>query len=202
LLFLSIALAAADDGRHHRDADLQLGEVQREQNEVLDAAHRPPMARLGDDAIRFSTAPALGGTAYVVEIVSRGGHLATVRAISLEGHERWGWHVEERLRFDLSSATYRRLASRVDAALARAERAVRKTDDESESYVCMDGPGYLTERSLGSKLVSLAGFCGPDHPNRDIAVAILGLLCSRRSDTFPGDDSLDRLCVRRRVGET
>jgi hypothetical protein len=198
-LALLLMLAAAepqDDPGRHRQADFQVGEFQPEENDVLVRAMRPPMSDLGPDAVRFSTSPALGGVAYVVEIVPRGRNFARVTVLGLWGHERDTWTIDDRIRFNLAGSRYRALTSKVDAELTRA-RAISKSDEtDGESYICTDGPGYLTERIVNGAAVSLIGFCDPDHPNRAISDEMLGLLCSHLGYDFPEDEYLERRCRR------
>lgn len=68
----------------------------------------------------------------------------------------------------------------MDAAIAN--RVLPPTDD-NERIVCMDGPGYLTERVRHGEVQSLTGFCPPNqqdpHSNEVIATLIRDMLCRR-----------------------
>jgi len=48
--------------------ELRACEVVRSENDILDAAQSVPARRMPDGSIRFSSMPALGGGAYVVEL--------------------------------------------------------------------------------------------------------------------------------------
>jgi hypothetical protein len=135
---------------------------------VLVAAGRPTIRKLGSEAFRFSTSPALGGRSAIVEITPRRDGGAKVRSFSLEGHSALGWTRTGSASFILPADEHRRLLSEVDAALP----PYRLTDGESDEPVmilCTDGPGYFLERLRGHAVETLAGFCSLDddlpHPN-------------------------------------
>jgi hypothetical protein len=151
--------AAPDCGRYRDGPDLQPCEfVRDEQADILEAAHRPSAGRLGSEAIRFSSRPQLGGRAAVVEIVRRGRGQADVRLFTFIGHWRTRWEPQDDDQFLLPAAEYRQLAAQVDAALARYREPVPDPNN-GETIVCMDGPGFLTERVKGARVTSLVGQC-------------------------------------------
>lgn len=156
--------------------------------EIVEGAYRPdrfsiltwtksrPLNRLGDDVVRMSSTPALGGHGWVIE-------LRRVDAGSAEGEVRFlrtgrdhGIEVG-RIRFDIAAEDYAALIRQIDALLARRDfqrsRVTRDPDGTvTELLVCTDGPGYLTERRVGGKEVWLEGSCGDDHPNQAIAALL------------------------------
>jgi hypothetical protein len=193
-LAAAIACEPGDAGRA-RSEDVCEGEFERGEHELLDDARSPPMGALGPDAIRFSSAPSLGGDALVIQIVPKGRSPATVKAVGLRGHPRYGWSIEDRLSFSLSPSAYRRLAARVDAELAKPV-ITEFVDGQGEEVmmVCMDGPGFVTERATGGRTFNLEGSCGESHPNDVIAQLMFGLLCPRLGVDFPALPVLRRSC--------
>lgn len=187
MLLLAAAQPAADCGRYRSpEHELQPCEFQRDARaDILDAARRPPAARLGPEAIRFSTRPELYGRAVVVEIVHPARGVADVRLFTFNGAPRVGWEREDEDHLTLSDAEYRQLASQVDVALAdHHPPAVEPSNNES--IVCMDGPGFLTERVRSGVVRSLVGSCPPDmtslHANRIVAAAIQDMLCRQHAE--------------------
>lgn len=150
--------------------------------------------------------PALGGEAVIVEIRRdrRGGGRAGVTWFS--GHPRSRWRREGGRVFNLSAARYRRLATTVDAAIARARTPPTHDSQGNEvGFICMDGPGYLTERVRGGEAVSLTGWCpyteDEEHPNVEIAAAVMRLACRRIGDRLDAESRLARRCASaRRAG--
>jgi hypothetical protein len=132
---------------------------------------RPVANLLGEDVIRFSSQPALGGDAVIVEMVSTGSQQARVRVFRLEGHPREGWARRHSAEFTISSARFQNLATAVDAASAGYVAPV--VSETGETIICTDGPGYLTEHIREGRVTILAGSCPPDqnrrHVNRVIA---------------------------------
>lgn len=184
---MAVLLAAAqpvDDCARHRgrDEELQPCEYERgSSTNILDAAGRPRARGLGADVIRFSRQPSLGGRALIVEIVRDAAGRGQAHVFTLSGHPRDSWRVEASRRFALPPVRYRQLAAGVDAAIAN---RVLPPTDVNEQIVCMDGPGYLTERVSHGTVRSLTGFCPPNqrdpHPNEVIATLIRDMLCRRR----------------------
>jgi hypothetical protein len=136
------------------------------------------MRELGNDAIRFSTMPSLGGQAYVVEIVGRGSAPAKVRIYWLRGHSAFGWARQGSIMDSIPSAEYRRLSDTVDYLLAS-----YRPSGLGNIPLCADGPIAVTERLRGSEVVSLTGHCR--GPNEDIGDLVLALLCPYIGDEFP-----------------
>ena len=158
-------------------------ELERGHNEILDAAHRPSLRALGDDAIRFSSMPSLGGTAAIVEFVRGRRAWTYARTVALSGHPLFGWTVDERRMFSLSRREYDALAAGVDAALAsyRPSTPVDLGNGTTETIVCTDGPGFLTERVAAGAVATLAGSCPPErdrqHANRLVAALVVRIVC-------------------------
>jgi hypothetical protein len=187
LLLLAAAQApAADCGRYGRRDELQSCEVERSEHfDILDAIHRPPARALGAEVIRFSRMPSLGGWALIVEIVAGADSSASGRAYIFYGHPSIGWELRVSTRFELPARFYRRLASDIDAAIAK---RVSIPLGEDEVIVCTDGPGLLTERVRNGRVQSLTGSCPPtmeaEHPNRLIEAAVQDMLCRRQSPAY------------------
>ncbi len=131
----------------------------------------------------FSRRPELGVRGLIVEIAGDplgGGH---VRVSIFPGSLRASWQLERSRRFALPTASYRQLAGAVDAAIANRVPPPPEREGEETRIVCMDGPGYLTERVSHGVVQSLTGFCPPNqtdpHPNEVIATLIRDMLCRR-----------------------
>jgi hypothetical protein len=177
----------ADCGRYRSpDAQLQACEFQRdEQADILDAARRPPAGRLGSQAIRFSTRPEAGFRALVVEIAHPGRSAADVRIFTFTGHARLGWEPEDEDHLTLSDVEYRQLAAQIDLTLATYGPPIEEFGI-GDGIVCMDGPGFLTERVQGGTVRTLVGSCPPSmtmlHANSIIAAAIQDMLCRQHNE--------------------
>lgn len=177
--------ADADCGRYRSpDEELQSCEFRRDEHaDILDAAGRPSARDLGAEVIRFSTRPELGDRGLVVEVVGAAMGGGQVRVITFRGHPRTSWRLERSRRFTLPAASYRELADAVDAAIANRVLPPAEREDQETRIVCMDGPGYLTERVRNGVVHSLTGFCPPTqhnpHPNEVIATLIRDMLCRR-----------------------
>jgi hypothetical protein len=187
-----------DCDRVRSDPHLRACEVVRRPDDVLNVAGRPNAARLGSDAIRFSTQPSLGGRAFIVEAVNAAGANGRVHIVWLDGHPRTGWTREGSTQFTLAPAAYRRLTLVVDHFLAAYRLPTRAED--GEAIVCTDGPEALTERVRSGKVVTLAGSCPPDeyeaHPNRHVEAAMMGLACPSVMRSAPNETQLRRSCKR------
>ncbi|HEX8626169.1 MAG TPA: hypothetical protein VF782_13980 [Allosphingosinicella sp.] len=179
------------------DYHVQPCELERGKREVLDAAGRPSMRKLGDGAFRFSTSPALGGRAAIIEIAPRPEGGTEVRTFAFEGHPQLGWTRTGSARFRLSADEQRRLLSELDAALAAYRRSTGDIDDPV-MIVCTDGPGYLTERIRGRAVETLAGSCPLEsdapHPNVTIACRLAELLRRRLREAERPDLSTWERC--------
>src|SRR5262249_9475973 len=150
--------AAADCGRYRSpDEELQPCEFRRdERRDILDAARRPRAQALGQDVLRFSTRPELGGNAIILEVVGAADGGARVELYPLRGHPGIGWRSQGSHGFDLPMQDFRHLVAQVDEAIA--DRVVSLPDAQ---VVCTDGPGWLTERVHGGSILSLTGSCPP-----------------------------------------
>lgn len=158
--------------------------AREQKNDILDAAQRPSLMALEPDAIRFSTQPALGGEAIVIELSPSSGRSADVSVFLLYGHLGVGWEIRAARHFTLSAGDYQVLSAMIDRDLAGSPYV-----EESDVIVlCTDGPGYLTERVRDGRELSLTGFCasGQDeiHPNRKIARRLRDVLCRNGAARF------------------
>jgi len=132
-----------------------------------------PLNELGDDVIRFSSKPALGGTGYVVEMVRLDRDTIKARILYIYGHPKEGWTKTAEMLLEMHRLSYEELAKWVDEELAKGDPELTLPD--GATFVCTDGPGYLTERRKADQDTSLDGSCG-DHPNNRIALAMGGLI--------------------------
>jgi len=132
-----------------------------------------PIDRVGANAIRFSSAPALGGRGVVVELAEQPDGSAAGTVTYLLGHPHEGWKRASPVPLALLPAEWRKLRTDVDAALLKREPAASRAD--GSLFLCTDGPGYLTERQSAGGTFWVSGFCG-DHPNDGIAKAFNALL--------------------------
>jgi len=179
-LLLAAQPPATDCQQWRSGEDLRNCPFERRRNDVLDAADRPELQRLGRDAIRFSTMPALGGTAAIVEIVDNGRGRLVGRIYTLVGLPSFGWDISDEQMFSLSRREYAELATVVDRAFANYAPPV-PSPDNGERIVCMDGPGMVTERVVQGRVANLLGDCPPtetsEHPNRRVLAQVVGLVC-------------------------
>lgn len=187
MLLLAAAQPAVPWCGHNRlpDQELQPCEFRRDDSpNILDTARRPAARGLGAEVIRFSRQPSLGGRALIVEIIGGADGAGQVRVFTLWGHPRDAWRLETSRHFALPPERYRQLIVAVDAAIDRRVLPPPDREDQETRIVCMDGPGYLTERVRNGVPLSLTGFCPPNqtdpHPNEVIATLIRDMLCRRR----------------------
>jgi hypothetical protein len=136
----------------------------------------------------------------IVEFVGNAAGGADVRIITLWGHPRGAWRVEHSSHFPLPPEDYRRLAAAVDAAIENRVLPPPEREGREQRIVCMDGPGYLTERVTGGAVWSYTGFCPPNqddpHPNEVIATVIRSMLCRRHDPGVRRGYWLGRRCYR------
>lgn len=203
LLALSVGVKP-DCDRFRFDYRAQPCELKREKGEVLRAAGRPPIRKLGGDAFRFSTSPTRGNRSAIVEIVPRREGGATVRSFSLEGHLGFGWTFTGSASFVLPADEHRRFLSEIEAAMP----PYRYSDGESREpamILCTDGPGYLIERLQGGTVETLAGFCSLDsdmpHPNIVAACRLDELFRRYLKKARRPDLSIGDRCERLKKGE-
>lgn len=161
-----ILLAAASVLASAAHAGVGRGDYRQRRGDALQAAHAPRLASVGNDVIRFSSTPALGGRAWIVELHRSKPGLAEGEVQFFYGHPSAGWSKVGWAKLSLSAAEYDELAGRIDILLARGEP---NNVHGVEIIVCTDGPGYLTERRNSGTSGWLSGFCG-EHPNNEIAV--------------------------------
>ena len=178
---LLVAQPAQPDCRRWRSGgDLQYCPLERSIHDVLNAVPRPELQQLGGDAIRFSTMPALGGRAAIVEIVDSGRTRLVGHLYGLYGHPYLGWDIADDQLFSLSRREYAQLVARVDAAFARYPQVIADLGGEAR-YSCVDGPGLVTERVVRGNVATLAGDCElteqDAHPNTRILALVTDLVC-------------------------
>jgi hypothetical protein len=138
----------------------------QQQNSVLRQLGAGAVGALGDDAMRFSTEPALGGTAIVVETVRAETNRNPVSIRRFRGHPRIGWTANGHWKFDISDREYGELAAKIDILLAAPDPACTTSDSDAVcEYVCTDGPGILVERRMQKQSLWRRGSCGLGHPN-------------------------------------
>lgn len=157
LLSSSISYADAGAGRYSREAS------------VLKASNAPALDNIGEDVVRFSSTPALGGRGVVIEIHRRDDQWSTGTMTLLVGHPADRWVTTATLVIEMKTSEFEALTREIDAQLLREEPPLENS--EGEIVVCTDGPGYVTERLVGGRSQWLSGFCG-DHPNNRIAELI------------------------------
>jgi hypothetical protein len=154
-------------------ADVGSGEVERGVD-VLSATHARPMSEVGDDAIRFSTTPSLGGRAWIVEWRGDERGRGATGSITFLYWTRDGAPLNVgTVQIGLSKEEYSALATEVDR-LMRSPEPKPQTCENGHCLidVCTDGPGYLIERRHGGSTTWMSGDCG-DHPNNRIAKLML-----------------------------
>lgn len=160
-----------------------------------------PLKAIGDDVVRMSSTPALGGQGWVIE-------LHRVDEKFARGEVRFLWTSRDRgeetgrIKLGMLIEDYEALTRRIDEQLTRRDfedsRVVHNSKGQvTELIVCTDGPGYVTERRVGGKEVWLDGFCGDNHPNDAIAV----LLQAAVMDYACGWMDRDRRCAAPPVEE-
>jgi hypothetical protein len=148
---------------------------------MLTDAQAQRIPALGDDVIRFSSQPALGGSGYIVTVV-RGGYADVAQ---FWGHGEFGWTLKRDVRFEISEKDFQRLAKDVDDDLARGDP--KDVDDDLARgdpnagcdgviVLCSDGPGYLTERARHGAASWVSGFCEENNPNNLIAPRLFNWL--------------------------
>lgn len=146
-------------------ADVGTGPYPREAD-VLEATNAPALDKIGQDVVRFSSTPALGGRGVIIEIHRRDAEWATGTVTLLIGHPSDHWVTTATLVIEMKTPQFEALARQIDAQLRRKEPPLENA--EGEIVVCTDGPGYVTERLSRGGSHWLSGFCG-DHPNNRIA---------------------------------
>jgi hypothetical protein len=162
-------------------------------DDVPFAVHAKPLEQIGDDVIRFSTTPALGGPAWVAEL-----HREPDRGVGSVTFGYWGrgdWEEGGSLSLGLSLKQYDELVAKVDALVAQSgAKADTKTNRHGIGvvHICTDGPGYLTERRKNGRTIWLDGFCGDDHPNNAIARLMFAVVSSNLCSYGPSPD----LCAK------
>ncbi len=116
----------------------------------LRAIHAKPLAKIGDDVIRFSDIP-WKANPIVIEIHRQDSKLARGEAYFLRGSHYIGYQVTGRIEWSMPTADYDKLASAVDLALAKGEPGHAPPLADDEVCVTVDGPGYFSERRRNGK---------------------------------------------------
>jgi hypothetical protein len=151
---------------------------------VLATVHAEPLSQIGEDAIRFSTTPQLGGPAWVVEWRRDDQGNGRGKVTFLYWTRSDDPVVTGSLMLGLSKREYDQLSAKVDVLLRRPEPCVG--DCGSVIIACTDGPGYVTERRSNGQTSWMTGDCG-DHPNNEIAKLMLSSIwpsvCAYRPTT-------------------
>lgn len=151
-------------------------------------ARLAPMSELGEGAIRFSnfTRHRRGETLYATGIVVEIGELrgATAEGRVLTFHQPSGgeWRVVRREVLTVSRRDYRSLVGTVDMAFHYSDTPLSSGEVHE---VCVDGPGYLTERRQGGETRRLDGWCGAEKGNIAIAAELRRLLPPDRAALIP-----------------
>jgi hypothetical protein len=161
-LSFSASMARADSGE---------GESPIEPWDARALARLQPMSAIGNDAVRFSKTPSLGGPGWVLELhrLGDGGAIGVVTFVyatrEIDGDNLGS------LRVGLRRGEYDALIGKIDALMAAGDPPtppLRGAHGElGRFFVCTDGPGYLTERRLDGRTHWLSGDCAP-HPNNQI----------------------------------
>ena len=147
--------------------------------DILRDLNAPRIAEIERDVLRFSSAPPLGGRGYMMTFVGAadGAWAEVVWALWDNRVDRW--RATRRERFELEPSEYEDLATFADQAYLRGARRGFMDPAPEAIYVCADGPGYLTERLIDGRQIWLAGPCGPEHPNDEIADYLVRWLADR-----------------------
>jgi hypothetical protein len=111
------------------------------------------LSKLEGDALRFSSEPALGGLAYIIQLRASG----RVDVSWFAGHRRSGWKRTRAIRFDVGAEQFLAVAAVVDEIMSKGADAIKARGDDVQ--VCLDGPGFLTERRRAGQLSWLKPFC-------------------------------------------
>ena len=169
LFFFAIVLASA--GSTAAKPDAGIGEYRPERHSPLKAVHARPLFELGDAVIRFSSSPALGGPATVVEVRPDKDDFYRVTVSYLSGHPASGWDRQGSFHFWISANDFHWLLGEVETAekeLGGSESG--QVDEDGDGVrdaiiVCTDGPGYLTEIRSSRRTRWVSGFCGQNANN-------------------------------------
>lgn len=145
------------------DEQFGVGEAPRHQpggeyRDILVTARAPTIGALGNDALRFSSQPALGGVGYIITVRGNG----RVNVAWYYGHPALGWRRTRQASFRIPEAEYERVVGRVDELLAEGASELRRTVEGTEEeaiVVCSDGPGYRTERIRGGEATWYRPWC-------------------------------------------
>lgn len=161
LLSSANSYANTGSGRYPRDAD------------VLKGSKAPALEKIGDDVVRFSSTPALGGRGVVIELHRKDDRWATGTMSLLIGHPSYHWTTTATVILEINTSEYEALTQEIDAQLLRGEPPLVELEN-GDIVICTDGPGYVTERLKNGHNQWLSGFCG-DHPNNRIAELMAGI---------------------------
>ncbi len=146
--------------------------------DIAQDLNAPRISEIDRDVLRFSSAPALGGRGYMMTFVGAADG-AWAEVVWLYGHSQTEWRVTRRERFALEPSEYESIATFADSAYVRGARRGYMNPTRDVIHVCADGPGYLSERLVDGSQTWLAGSCGDEHPNDEIANYLLRWLADR-----------------------
>lgn len=139
----------------------------------------PRISEIERDVLRFSSAPPLGGRGYMMTFVGAADGAWAEIVWVLWDNRVDRWRVTRRERFELEPSEYEDLATFADRSYVRGARYGHMDPTPEAIYVCADGPGYLTERLVDGSQIWLAGSCGREHPNDEIANYLFRWLADR-----------------------
>ena len=123
------------------------------------------MTELGQDAIRFSTEPALGGPATVVEVRPDRNAQYRVTVSYLGGHPDSGWDKLGAFHFWIDAEDFTWLLGEVERARRELGAEHPGATVDGEIIVCTDGPGYVSEVRSSGASHWIEGFCGRNANN-------------------------------------
>lgn len=170
LLIASFALCLFGDPAS-ASAEVGEGEYPRERFDALDAIHARNLAELGDEAIRFSTQPALGGPSTVVEVSPDLDRGFKVRVSYLTGGPASNWKKRGSFHFWLDADDFDWLLGEIETAEQEiGANEINQIDEDGDGVpdsfiVCTDGPGYLAEIRSKGRTRWMSGYCGRNANN-------------------------------------
>ena len=140
------------------------GEAPRGKHSLLSGIGARPLSKLGDEAIRFTSEPALGGPATSVELrPDRGQYKVTVSY--LDGHPSLGWRKLGAFQFSINHEEFSWLLAEIERAEREEGADDGGPDADGDIVVCTDGPGYLSEIRSHGHTRWISGFCGRNANN-------------------------------------
>ncbi|TCU59635.1 hypothetical protein EDF58_102319 [Novosphingobium sp. PhB57] len=176
-----LAAGASPSSASETPSALNLGEgIYAAHRDVLNGTGSRPLRKIADDVIRFSSTPALGAPGYIIELHGKTRDQGPQVLARFFRHGIDRWDPDGEMRFALSEDAYDDLAGTIDELLAQGTPESRG----QVRWICMDGPGFVTERLTKGRAHWLSGFCG-DNPNNAIAALLDGLLEQQVASRLP-----------------